>query len=119
MNQQARPHRHQSPEHTKIAQTYGLRVVIGKMVLALGSGVALAGTLLTSSFRSPVAIGLGAIGGVCLIAFFVGDFPASVRCPGCGRCMRVRTQRDAQHRRQYRYLECPGCRQTIDLAERR
>ena len=119
MSQQARPHRHQSPEHEKIAQAYGLRVVIGKMALALGAGVALAGTMLPSSFRSPVAIGLAVLGGACLIAFFAGDFPASVRCPGCGRRMRVRSQRDPQHRRRFRTLECPGCRQTIDLTERR
>jgi hypothetical protein len=119
MNQQARPHRHQSPEHEKIAQAYGLRVAIGKMALALGAGVALAGMMLSSSFRSPVAIGLAVLGGVCLIAFFVGDFPATVRCPSCGRRMRVRTQRDSHHHKRFRYLECPGCQQTIDLAERR
>lgn len=106
---------HQSPEHQKVAQTYGLRIVIGKTLLILLAGVALAAVFMVDSFRSPVAIGAMALGAACLVAFFIGDFPASVRCPACGRRMRARTHQDPHPHKRYRYLTCPACERTISL----
>ena len=115
MNHPAKPHRHQTPEHRKVAQAYGLRLVIGKRLLILLAGVALATVLMLDSVRSPLAIGTMVFGGACVLAFFVGDFPAAARCPGCGRRLKVRTHQDPHPHRRWRYLECPQCHQTIDL----
>ncbi len=119
MSHAAKPRRHQTPEHQKLAQTYALRIVIGKSMLVFAGGIALAAGFAMGTFGSPAAIGVLAFGGACVVAFFIGDFPASVRCPGCGRRMKVRTHQDPHPHKRFRYLECPGCGQTIDLTERR
>ena len=115
MSQHSKSLRHQSPEQQKAAQTYGLRIVIGKTMLILAAGVALAAVFLLGTVRSPEAIGAMIVGGLCVVAFFIGDFPAMVRCPGCGKWMKTRTHRDPHAYKRFRYLDCPACHQTIDL----
>ncbi len=115
MSHVSKPHRHQTPEHQKVAQAYAVRVVIGKTMVVLTAGVALSLLFLQESVRSPVSIGLMAFGALCVVAAFIGDFPAFARCPGCGARMRVRTNQDPQPRKRFRYLVCPKCEQRVDL----
>lgn len=115
MTHPAKRHRHPTPQHRQVAQTYAERIVIGKALLVAGACVALVAVFLLGSVRSAPALVVLALGALCAVLAFVGDFPASVRCPECGARMKARTNRDPQPRRRLRHLDCPQCHRTIDL----
>jgi len=105
----------QSEEHRRIAQTYGTRLMLGKLVLILAGCASLAVIFLLGTVRSPAAIGALVLGVTCFASAFLGDFPAWVRCPACGQRMKVRTHQDPHPYKRYRYLACPKCQQTVVL----
>ncbi len=89
--------------------------MVGKTLLAAAACGSLVAVFLLGTVRSAPAIGVLGVGALCAVLAFVGDFPASVRCPGCGARMKVRTSDDPNPRKRFRYLDCPRCRQTVDL----
>ena len=99
-----------APLFYAISMSQKILLIVDQMDPAFGETV-----LMLDSVRSPLAIGTMVFGGACVLAFFVGDFPAAARCPGCGRRLKVRTHQDPHPHRRWRYLECPQCHQTIDL----
>jgi hypothetical protein len=116
MSHHSKSGHHQSDEHRRIAQTYGARIVLGKLVLILVGCASLAVIFLLGTVRSSAAIGALALGAACFISVFIGDFPAWVRCPACGKRMKARTHQDPHPYKRYRYLACPKCQQTVALS---
>jgi hypothetical protein len=106
---------HQSEEHRRIAQAYGTRIMLGKLVLILVGCASLAVIFLLGTVRSSAAIGMLVLGVASFLSAFWGDFPAWVRCPVCGQRMKARTHQDPHPYKRYRYLACPRCHQTVTL----